>query len=73
MAGWTRWERERIEQLVADGAPAWMLFQAVPHSRYAVRRFVLRLKRLPKPERVRSLLRLSVMEREEISPGFGGG
>jgi IS30 family transposase len=73
MAGWTRWERERIEQLVAEGAPPWMLFQAVPHSRYAVRRYVLRLKRVPKPEPVRSALRLSFVEREEISRGLAGG
>ena len=73
MAGWTRWERERIEQLVGEGAPAWKLFQAVPHSRHAVRRYVLRLKRVPRPEPVRSPLRLSLTEREEISRGLAGG
>ena len=70
MAGWTRCERERIEQLVAEGAPAWMLFRAVPHSRHAVRRYVLRLKRVPEPPPVRSPLRLSLAEREEISRGL---
>jgi IS30 family transposase len=50
-----------------------MLFRAVPHSRYAVRRYVLRLKRVPKPEPVRSPLRLSLVEREEISRGLAGG
>jgi IS30 family transposase len=73
VAEWTRCERERIEQLVADGAPAWMLFRAVPHSRHAVRRYVLRLKRVPKAEPVRSPLRLSLCEREEISRGLAGG
>jgi len=73
MAGWTRWERDQIEQLVAEGAPAWKLFAAVPHSRHAVRRYVLRLKRVPKPEPVRSPLRLSLCEREEISRGLAGG
>ena len=73
MAGWTRAERERIEQLVAEGAPPWMLFRAVPHSRHAVRRYVLRLQRVPKPEPVRSALRLSLCEREEISRGLAGG
>jgi IS30 family transposase len=73
VAEWTRCERERIEQLVAEGAPRWMLFAAVPHSRHAVRRFVLRLKRVPKPEPVRSPLRLSLVEREEISRGLAGG
>jgi len=73
MAGWTRWERDQIEQLVAEGAPAWKLFAAPPHSRHAVRRYVLRLKRVPKPEPVRSPLRLSLCEREEISRGLAGG
>ena len=73
MAGWTRAERKRIEQLVAEGAPPWMLFRAVPHSRHAVRRYVLRLQRVPKPEPVRSALRLSLCEREEISRGLAGG
>src|SRR5262249_57261786 len=73
MAEWTRWERECIEQLVGEGAPAWRLFQAVPHSRYAIRRFVLRLERGPKPEPVRSPLRLSLGERGEISRGLAAG
>jgi transposase, IS30 family len=73
VAGWTRSEQERIEQLVAEGAPPWMLFRAVPHSRHAVRRYLLRLKRVPKPPPVRSPLRLSLCEREEISRGLAGG
>jgi len=73
VAGWTRWERERIEELVAEGAPPWMLFQSVNQSRYAVRRYVLRLARVPKPEPVRSALRLSRVEREEISRGVAAG
>src|SRR5438309_8024490 len=71
--GWTRWECERIEELVAEGAPAWKLFEAVPHSRHSVRRYVLRLKRAPKPGPVRSPLRLSLHEREEISRGLAAG
>ena len=73
MAEWTRWERECIEQLVGEGAPAWKLFQAVPHSRYAIRRYVLRLERVPRPEPVRSPLRLWLEEREEISRGLAAG
>ena len=73
MAGWTCAERERIEQLVAEGAPPWMLFRAVPHSRHAVRRYVLRLQRVPQPEPVWSPLRLSLAEREEISGAVAGG
>jgi len=70
---WSRWERDRIAELVAEDAPAWMLFGAVNHSRHAVRRYVLRLKRVPKPGPVRSPLRLSPGEREEISRGLAGG
>jgi IS30 family transposase len=73
MSGWTRSERERIELLVAEGAPAWELFQAVPHSRHSVRRYVLRLKRVPRPEPLRSPLRLSLAEREEILRGLAAG
>ena len=73
MAGWTRWERERIEELVAQGAPAWLMHRSVNHSRHAIRRYVLRLKRVPKPELVRSRLRLSLTEREEISRGLAAG
>jgi IS30 family transposase len=54
-------------------APAWKLFQAVPHSRHAVRRYVLRLTRVPKPEPVRSPFRLSLTDREEISRGLAAG
>ena len=50
-----------------------MLFRAVPHSRHAVRRYVLRWRRVPRPESVRSRLRLSLAEREEISRGLAGG
>jgi hypothetical protein len=31
MAEWTRWERERIEELVAEGAPAWGPPGRLPH------------------------------------------
>jgi transposase, IS30 family len=66
-------ERERIAQLVAEGAPFWRLRQEVPRSRYAIHRAVRRLLRAPAPEPTRSALRLSLAEREEISRGLAGG
>src|SRR5204863_7862848 len=51
------------------------MHQSVNQSRHAVRRYVLRLKRVPKPVPVRSplRLRLSLVEREEISRGLASG
>jgi IS30 family transposase len=49
------------------------MMQSVHQSRHAIRRYVLRLKRVPKPLPVRSPLRLSLTEREEISRGLAGG
>ncbi|HEY9375506.1 MAG TPA: IS30 family transposase [Jiangellaceae bacterium] len=66
-------ERERIGELVAEGAPFWRLLQEVPRSRYAIYRAVKRLKRPPAREPNRSPLRLSTTEREEISRGLAAG
>jgi IS30 family transposase len=66
-------ERERIAELVAEGAPFWRLVQEVPRSRYAIYRAVKRLKRPPAREPIRSPLRLSTAEREEISRGLAAG
>ena len=66
-------ERERIAELVAEGAPFWRLLQEVPRSRYAIYRAVKRLKRPPAREPNRSPLRLSTVEREEISRGLAAG
>ena len=66
-------ERERIAELVAEGAPFWRLLQEVPRSRYAIHRAVKRLKRPPAREPIRSPLRLSTAEREEISRGLAAG
>ena len=66
-------ERERVAELVAEGAPFWRLLQEVPRSRYAIRRAVKRVKRPPAREPNRSPLRLSSVEREEISRGSGRG
>lgn len=66
-------ESERIAELLAEGAPFWRLLQEVPRSRYAIYRAVKRLKRPPAPVPNRSPLRLSAVEREEISRGVAAG
>jgi IS30 family transposase len=73
MEGLSDGEKERIAELVLVGAPAWMIHREVSRSRWAIRRYVNRLARPAKPERVRSPLRLSLAEREEISRGLAGG
>jgi transposase, IS30 family len=66
-------EKERIAELVAVHAPAWMIHREVHRSRWAIRRYVNKLQRPPTPEPRRSLLRLSLFEREEISRGLARG
>jgi IS30 family transposase len=66
-------ERERIAELLAEGAPFWRLRQEVHRSRYAIYRAVRGLRREPNPEPNRSPLRLSLAEREEISRGIAAG
>jgi IS30 family transposase len=65
-------ERQRIAELLAEGAPVWRLHQEINRSRHAIRRAVIALHRPPKREPRRSPLRLSLAEREEISRGPGG-
>jgi IS30 family transposase len=66
-------ERRRIAELVAQGATAWQLQQEVHRSRYAIRRAVIALQRPSATQRTRSVLRLSLVEREEISRGLVAG
>ena len=66
-------ERQRIAELLAEGAPAWRLHKEINRSRYAIRRAVVALHRPPKREPRRSPLRLSLAEREEISRGLAAG
>jgi IS30 family transposase len=66
-------EKERIRELVAEGAPFWRLCEEVHRSRHAIRRAVLALSRPAPRERTRSPLRLSPSEREEISRGLVAG
>ena len=62
--------KARIAELWAAGAPAWKIREVAGVSRHAVLRQVRRLRRPAKIESVRSLLRLSLAEREEISRGL---
>ena len=66
-------ERERIAELLAEGAPVWRLHKEISRSRYAIRRAVVALHRQPKQEPRRSPLRLSLAGREEISRGLAAG
>lgn len=65
--------KARIAELWAAGAPAWKIREVAGVSRHAVLRQVRRLRRPAKIESVRSLLRLSLAEREEISRGLAAG
>jgi transposase, IS30 family len=66
-------ERQRIAELVAEGAPVWKLNLEINRSRHAIRRVVVAFYRPAKKEPVRSRLRLSLAEREEISRGLAAG
>ena len=66
-------ERQRIAELLAEGAPVWRLHQEINRSRHAIRRAVITLHRGARREPRRSPLRLSLAEREEISRGLVAG
>src|SRR5215831_901569 len=66
-------ERQRIAELLAEGAPVWRLHQEINRSRHAIRRAVIALHRPDRREPRRSPLRLSLAEREEISRGLVAG
>jgi len=66
-------ERDRIAELLAEGAPFWRLCEEVGRSRHAIRRAVMALSRPAPREPKRSPLRLSPAEREEISRGLVAG
>jgi IS30 family transposase len=66
-------EKQRIAELLAEGAPFWMLRQEVHRSRWAIARAVRSLQRPARCEATRSPLRLSLAEREEISRGVAAG
>ena len=66
-------EKERVAELWAAQAPAWVIHKEISRSRWAIRRYINRLGRPRKAEPKRSPLRLSLVEREEISRGLAGG
>jgi IS30 family transposase len=66
-------ERRRVAELVAEGASAWRLQQEIHRSRYAIRRAVIALQRPAVKPPTRSPVRLSLVEREEISRGLVAG
>jgi hypothetical protein len=63
----------RIAELVAEGAQVWKLNHEISRSRHTIRRAVIKFHQSPIKEPVRSPLRLSPAEREEISRGLAAG
>jgi IS30 family transposase len=66
-------ERWWIAELAAQGLPSRLIGAQIGRHHRTVLDHLARLRRPAAPERVRSTLRLSVTEREEISRGLGGG
>src|SRR5579871_2828476 len=66
-------EKERIAELMAQGASLRSIRREIPRSRHAVARAIKAVMRPPKREPVRCRLRLSLAEREEISRGLAAG
>ncbi len=65
--------KARIAELWAAGAPAWKIREEAGVSRHAVLRQVRRLRTPKTLAPARSELRLSLVEREEISRGLAAG
>jgi IS30 family transposase len=65
--------KDQIAVLFAQGASPFDIRVATGVNRHVVFRQMRRLARPPSPERVRSPLRFSFSEREEISRGLAGG
>jgi len=66
-------ERERIAELAASGLPGRLIATEIGRSHRAVWAWVAKLRQPPAPPRRRSPLRLSLVEREEISRGLASG
>jgi len=66
-------ERWRIAELAAQGSTTRLIAEELGRGRYAVAKHLRLMRRPPAPEPVRSPLRLSLVEREEISRGLAGG
>jgi len=66
-------ERWRIAELASQGSTTRLIAKEIGRGRYAVAKHLRLMRRPPVRESVRSPLRLSVVEREEISRGLVGG
>jgi IS30 family transposase len=66
-------EKERIAELIAEGASLRRIRREIPRSRHAVARAIKAVIKPPRREPVRCRLRLSLAEREEISRGLAAG
>jgi IS30 family transposase len=66
-------EKWRIAELAAHGLPSRVIGRELGRSHRAVWGYIRVLRRPPVREPVRSALRLSLTEREEISRGLAGG
>ena len=66
-------EKDEIARLAAAGLPSRLIGMQIGRHHRTVWGHIARLRRPVVPERVRSGLRLSLVEREEISRGLAGG
>jgi IS30 family transposase len=66
-------EKWRISELAAEGWPTRLIGKEIGRAHNAVARNLRVMRRPPVPEPVRCALRLSLIEREEISRGLAGG
>jgi IS30 family transposase len=66
-------EKDEIARLAAAGLPSRLIGQQIGRHHRTVWCHIARLRRPAVPESVRSPLRLSLAEREEISRGLAGG
>jgi IS30 family transposase len=66
-------EQLEIQRLSSSGLPSRLIGRQVGRNHRTVLRYLERLRRPPTREPLRSTLRLSLTEREEISRGLAGG
>jgi IS30 family transposase len=66
-------EKWRIAELAVQGLPSRVIGKEIGRAHRTVWGYIRVLRRPPVPERKRSVLRLSLTEREEISRGLAGG
>jgi IS30 family transposase len=66
-------EKWRVAELASQGWPTRLIGKEIGRAHNAVARHLRVMRRPPAREPIRSLLRLSLTEREEISRGLAGG